>query len=93
MKNYVQKGEKLPVTAPVDVVSGNLVIVNDLHGIAITSGVAGSEITIATEGVFELPYEDNRVDLSPTISLFKSVKLSFQFNHQLPLLLRAKRQA
>ena len=62
MKNFVRSGSALVVTAPQDVVSGELVIINDLYGIAAVSAKIGEEFTIATEGVFELDKDNQAVD-------------------------------
>lgn len=53
MKNFILKGDKLAVTAPCDVESGDLVIVGDLVGVAIIDGKKGEEITISCSGVYE----------------------------------------
>ena len=63
MKNYVMKGEKLTVNAPVDVESGDLVLVNHLYGVAIVSAKEGEEVTIATEGVFEFNKDNQAVSV------------------------------
>ncbi|NKI17432.1 DUF2190 family protein [Spongiibacter sp. KMU-166] len=56
MKNYVQKGEAITVTAPAALVSGQGVLVGEgLFGVAVNAAESGSEVTIITEGVFELP--------------------------------------
>lgn len=56
MKNYVQKGEAITVTAPADVVAGEGVLLGDgLFGVAVNGALTGAEVTIITEGVFELP--------------------------------------
>lgn len=54
MKNFVQPGRSLTVTAPADVTSGALVIVGTLFGVAFTDAASGDPVEIGTEGVFEL---------------------------------------
>lgn len=56
MKNFIQDGRSVPVTAPVGgVASGDLVVIGSLIGVAAYDAAAGAEVEIATEGVFELP--------------------------------------
>ncbi|MEI7608520.1 MAG: DUF2190 family protein [Rhodospirillaceae bacterium] len=54
MKNYVQDGALLTVTAPATVTSGSGVIVGSIFGVAVTSASSGAAVTIQTEGVFDL---------------------------------------
>lgn len=55
MKNFVQPGRIVSVTAPAAVKSGEFVVVGSLFGIACADAAEGSPVEIATEGVFELP--------------------------------------
>lgn len=55
MKNHVQKGDIVTVTAPADVASGAGVLVGLLFGVAVRSALSGAQVDIATEGVFTLP--------------------------------------
>ncbi|WP_375455721.1 DUF2190 family protein [uncultured Methylobacterium sp.] len=55
MKNYVQKGDILTVTAPSDVASGDGVIVGAIFGIAGISALSGADVEIDVEGVYDLP--------------------------------------
>lgn len=55
MKNFVQPGDTITVAAPADVVSGALVLVGKLFGIAAFDAASGADVEIATKGVFELP--------------------------------------
>lgn len=52
MKNYVQPGVTVTVTAPEDVTSGRGLLVGALFGIAATTAASGAEVEIVTEGVF-----------------------------------------
>lgn len=55
MKNYIQPGETLTVTAPSGgVVSGQPVLINSLFGVCATTQAEGAEVEIDTVGVFEL---------------------------------------
>ncbi len=56
MKNFVQPGVYgLPVIAPAaGAVSGQVVIVGKIIGVAATTQPAGAEVEIACEGVFDL---------------------------------------
>jgi predicted RecA/RadA family phage recombinase len=55
MKNFVQPGVSLTLPAPADVVSGDVVIVGSLIGIASETVLSGADLDIETEGVFTLP--------------------------------------
>ncbi len=56
MKNYVQSGNNIVVAAPAGgVISGQLVVVGRLLGVASTTQPAGASVEIVTSGVFELP--------------------------------------
>lgn len=55
MKNFVQSGRTMTVTAPAAVASGDLVVVGALFGVAFTDADSGDPVEIGTEGVFELP--------------------------------------
>ena len=55
MKNYVQPGETITVTAPADVLSGAGVKVGVLFGVAANDALSAAPVEIATCGVFELP--------------------------------------
>ena len=59
MKNFVQPGEYgLTVIAPSGgVVSGQVVVVGAIVGVAATTQPAGAQVEIATEGVFNLAKE------------------------------------
>jgi predicted RecA/RadA family phage recombinase len=55
MKNFVAPGNTITVTAPAGgVVSGNVVIVGGIVGIAATTQPAGADVEISVEGVFDL---------------------------------------
>ena len=55
MKNFIQPGDTLDVTAAANVVSGQFVIMGALSGVATTTAVAGTTFALKTTGVFELP--------------------------------------
>jgi predicted RecA/RadA family phage recombinase len=55
MKNYVQPGDTVTITAAADVTSGQLVNAGLLVGVAGTDALSGEEVAIKTSGVFELP--------------------------------------
>jgi predicted RecA/RadA family phage recombinase len=54
MKNYVQDGDYIEITAAATIVSGEIVQVGDLHGVAVTDIANGAKGNLATEGVFRL---------------------------------------
>ena len=53
MKNFVQNGSNLTVTLSSAVSSGDIVVVGDLVGVAVTDIAASGSGAIATDGVFE----------------------------------------
>jgi predicted RecA/RadA family phage recombinase len=56
MKNYIQPGNIITVTAPAGgVTSGAGLLVGNLFGIATADATAGADVEIATTGVFDLP--------------------------------------
>ena len=55
MKNYVQKGENLTLTAPYAVASGAGVKIGSIFGVAAGAAANGATIDVVTEGVFTLP--------------------------------------
>ncbi len=54
MKNYIQEGDVISVTAPYNVASGAGCLVGSLFGVATTTVLSGAAVEIATEGVFDL---------------------------------------
>jgi predicted RecA/RadA family phage recombinase len=56
MKNFIQRGDMITVTAPTGgVASGQGVLVGNLFGVAATTAAEGDSVEMATVGVFELP--------------------------------------
>ena len=56
MKNFIQRGDMITVTAPTGgVTSGQGVLVGNLFGVAATTAAEGESVEIATVGVYELP--------------------------------------
>jgi predicted RecA/RadA family phage recombinase len=57
MKNFVQDGDVVTVTAPAGgVKSGDPILVGALFGVCATDAAEGADVEIATEGVFDLPH-------------------------------------
>ncbi|WP_041527106.1 DUF2190 family protein [Paracoccus aminophilus] len=54
MKNYIQAGENLTLTAPADVAGGVGVLVGTIFGVAQGDAVAGGDLVLVRRGVFEL---------------------------------------
>jgi predicted RecA/RadA family phage recombinase len=52
--NYIQPGLNLTVNTNGNVNPGQLVVVGDLTGVALTKADNGKPVTIATQGVFKL---------------------------------------
>ena len=55
MKNYVQAGDNLTLTAPYDVSSGDGALIGSIFGVAAGDADSGDEVDIVTVGVFTLP--------------------------------------
>ena len=56
MKNYLQNGDMITVTAPVGgVTSGQGLLVGSLFGIVAMTAAEGEAVEVATTGVFDLP--------------------------------------
>lgn len=55
MKNFIQPGNVLTLTAPADVSSGDVVVVGDIIGVAAYDAASGSEVEVSVVGVYELP--------------------------------------
>lgn len=56
MKNFVQPGNVVTVTAPYTVTSGSLVFVGSLAGVAVADAASAAPVEIATDGVFTLTH-------------------------------------
>lgn len=57
MKNFVQKGDTLTLTAPYDVDSGDGFLVGSLFAVAVNDAASGKEVEGVVTGVFDLPRE------------------------------------
>ena len=55
MKNYVQAGDNITITAAADLTSGDAVAAGLLVGIAQETVLSGDDVVIVTKGVFEVP--------------------------------------
>lgn len=55
MKNYIQTGDNLTLTAPYDVASGDGALVGAIFGVAAGDALEGDDVDLVTRGVFELP--------------------------------------
>jgi len=54
MKNYVQPGNTIPLTAPYDVASGDGLVVGAIFGVASGDAVNGQPVEAVLVGVFDL---------------------------------------
>lgn len=54
MKNFIQEGEFLDLTAPYDVASGGGALVGATFGVAVAAVLSGAVGSFATEGVFTM---------------------------------------
>lgn len=55
MKNWIQKGNVVEVKLLADAVSGDIVVIGGIIGVAVTSGVTGDIINIERKGVYLMP--------------------------------------
>ena len=55
MKIFIQDGNIITITATANIASGDGVLVGSIFGVATTDVLAGDEVEIATNGVYELP--------------------------------------
>jgi len=53
MKNYIQEGKTVTLTAAADVASGDIAIVGSLYSVATGTVASGDEFEGITEGVYE----------------------------------------
>lgn len=54
MKNYVQPGENIAISAPYALTSGDGALVGALFGVANTDADNGASVVLSTEGVYDL---------------------------------------
>ena len=54
MKNYVQPGNTITLTAPYAVASGDGLLVGSIFGVAAGSAILGDPVETAVEGVYDL---------------------------------------
>jgi predicted RecA/RadA family phage recombinase len=54
MKNYVAKGDIIDLVAAGAITSGTPVVMTDVVGVPLISGVSGDTIPCAVEGIYEL---------------------------------------
>lgn len=55
MKNYVQKGDNISVTAAAAIASGAMVLMGSLFGVATGAAASGETVTLVRKGVFTGP--------------------------------------
>ena len=55
MRNFIESGATLDVLAPISVISGQLLVIGDLVGCAVTSALAGTTVALRRGGVVEQP--------------------------------------
>lgn len=55
MKNYLEAGNTVVVTAPYDVAAGEFVVVGNLYGVAVAAALSGAPVVLNRGGVYELP--------------------------------------
>jgi len=55
MRNYVQPGDSISITASATASSGDGVLVNNLFGVASGKAAIGDPLLLVTTGVFDMP--------------------------------------
>lgn len=55
MKNFLENGDHVVVTAPGAVASGDFVVVGSLYGVAMGTSAINDPVVLSREGVFKLP--------------------------------------
>jgi predicted RecA/RadA family phage recombinase len=55
MRNFIQRGDTLSLTAPTDAKAGDLVVIGAFAGVAAVDAKAGEAVEVALTGVFALP--------------------------------------
>ena len=55
MKNFVQEGKSLTLTAPYVLTSGQGALIGSLFGVANGAAANGAEVVLSLSGVFDLP--------------------------------------
>lgn len=55
MKNFIQPGNTITLTAPAIVAGGGVVVVGSIFGVASGDAAVGADVEVALTGVFELP--------------------------------------
>lgn len=54
MKNFIQEGNVIGISAPYDVSSGDGVFLTSVFGVATNDALSGADVEIATTGVYDL---------------------------------------
>lgn len=54
MKNFIQPGDVVSVTAPANVNAGAGVLVGSLFGVAVNTALPGAAVEVATRGAYDL---------------------------------------
>lgn len=54
MKNFVQHGDRLTLTAPAAMNSGEAVLIGKIFGVAVSNVASGADGEFDTEGVFDI---------------------------------------
>jgi predicted RecA/RadA family phage recombinase len=63
MKNYVQPGDCLTLSAPSNIASGEAILVGSIFGIAAETVQSGAPLDLETRGVFVLPKDSTVLNL------------------------------
>lgn len=62
MKNLIEDGKTINIVAEKAIEAGELVVLNELVGVAVVGGQLGGLITLQVEGVFELPKAAGKIE-------------------------------
>lgn len=55
MKNHISQGVNVTLPAPADVLSGEMIVIGALYGVADSDAATGEDLDLVTRGMFELP--------------------------------------
>lgn len=55
MKNYIESGDVLVVTAAAEINSGDVVITGSLIGVSVADAAVGEKVAVNLKGVYSLP--------------------------------------
>jgi predicted RecA/RadA family phage recombinase len=89
MKNWIQRGDSITVTAPGAIASGDLVAIGALVGVAADDAAIGETVAISTTGVFELPKAAGALDVGDEVQATAGVVEALDAGARIGVVVRA----